>query len=200
MNFDWLENAIMMMRKMAEDKRSCGEAAAALSAAYGADITRNAVVGKATRLGIVFDSRSPNNHKAGRDYKTKARKEAVISVAPIAVGNVALAVAAEPESGLTDEDAFVDEAVESKQQETIAIPVSGRVTLFDLQDNMCRWPFGTVGADDFHFCGATGASFSAGRSYCAKHSAAAQSREFTKLERQEYLAKKKALQAKRGRQ
>lgn len=44
-------------------------------------------------------------------------------------------------------------------------PVGG-VTLLDLKEYMCRWPFGDPKSDDFRFCGCLKVS---GRSYCAEH-------------------------------
>lgn len=38
--------------------------------------------------------------------------------------------------------------------------------IIDLGPQMCRWPFGDPGDDDFHFCGR---QVAAGKPYCAEH-------------------------------
>ncbi len=42
--------------------------------------------------------------------------------------------------------------------------------VIDLGPQMCRWPFGDPGDDDFHFCGKTSV---VGKPYCEDHCAAA---------------------------
>lgn len=49
-----------------------------------------------------------------------------------------------------------------------AAPGAG-ISLFDLTNSTCRWPSGTVGSPDFHFCGAGGADLIASRPYCREH-------------------------------
>jgi len=44
-----------------------------------------------------------------------------------------------------------------------------RVTLLDLKNNSCRWPFGRPGSERFHFCGAPEADLERGIPYCARH-------------------------------
>jgi GcrA cell cycle regulator len=53
----------------------------------------------------------------------------------------------------------------------VAAPVgkaakSGRVTLLDLNDRICRWPIGHPDEPDFHFCGKP---VSPGFPYCGEH-------------------------------
>jgi len=42
--------------------------------------------------------------------------------------------------------------------------------VIDLGPQMCRWPFGDPGDDDFHFCGKTSVQ---GKPYCEEHCASA---------------------------
>jgi GcrA cell cycle regulator len=46
---------------------------------------------------------------------------------------------------------------------------SGPVGLFDLGNDMCRWPHGQLGGRNYLFCGAPGADLSGGIPYCALH-------------------------------
>jgi GcrA cell cycle regulator len=43
------------------------------------------------------------------------------------------------------------------------------VQLIELTNATCRWPFGSVGADDFRFCGVPTADFRGGKPYCREH-------------------------------
>lgn len=50
------------------------------------------------------------------------------------------------------------------------IPEGQRIkSLFDLENNHCRWPCGEVGSADFFFCGAPEADVVRGQSYCPLH-------------------------------
>jgi GcrA cell cycle regulator len=46
---------------------------------------------------------------------------------------------------------------------------SGPVGLFDLANDMCRWPHGQLGGRNYLFCGAPGADLSGGIPYCTLH-------------------------------
>jgi len=46
---------------------------------------------------------------------------------------------------------------------------SGPVGLFDLENDMCRWPHGQLGGRNYLFCGSPGADLSGGIPYCALH-------------------------------
>ncbi len=46
---------------------------------------------------------------------------------------------------------------------------SGPVGLFDLGNDMCRWPHGRLGGRNYLFCGAPGADLAGGIPYCALH-------------------------------
>jgi GcrA cell cycle regulator len=47
---------------------------------------------------------------------------------------------------------------------------SGKTTLLDLSDKICKWPIGHPGEPDFHFCGKPA---QAGFPYCGEHCAVA---------------------------
>ncbi|TCM17937.1 GcrA cell cycle regulator [Novosphingobium sp. PhB165] len=44
--------------------------------------------------------------------------------------------------------------------------ISGKTSLLDLNDRVCRWPMGHPGEPDFHFCGA---AVNPGFPYCVEH-------------------------------
>jgi len=92
-------------------------------------VTRNAVIGKAHRMGLAS---RPSPVKADPQKKTKkpAEKKAVVkSKAP-----------------------------------------TGKVSLLDLTERMCKWPIGHPGDADFHFCGKPSMPTFP---YCAEHCAEA---------------------------
>lgn len=43
------------------------------------------------------------------------------------------------------------------------------LSLFELTNETCRWPFGRPGTPNFHFCGAPGADLENGMPYCPLH-------------------------------
>jgi hypothetical protein len=152
-NFDWPDEAIEMLRKMAAERETLSATARAMSQRFGRRITNNSVIGKASRLGIHFNSGSALNTK-GRPPKTPPAK-AVPSLSrimdrpsePVEPGPIAHVFAP------------VDEPA------AVAIPKTGRVTLFDLRESMCRWPMWRD-AEPRHFCGEQAAT---GAVYCGYH-------------------------------
>jgi hypothetical protein len=62
-NFDWPDEAIEMLRSMAGNRETLSATARAMSQRFGRRITNNAVIGKASRLGIHFNSGSALNTK-----------------------------------------------------------------------------------------------------------------------------------------
>jgi GcrA cell cycle regulator len=151
--FEWPEEAVAMMREMAAERESLRETARAMSERFGRRLTASAVIGKASRLGIHFNSWSAKNTK-GRPPKERPAK-AIPSLSiimdrrsePVEPGPIAHVFAP------------VDEPA------AVAIPETGRVTLLDLRESMCRWP---MWRDDEprQFCGERAAT---GAVYCGYH-------------------------------
>ncbi|WP_159728341.1 GcrA family cell cycle regulator [Methylosinus sp. Ce-a6] len=176
-DFNWTPAAIEALRRLVKDGESSGYAAEALSREFGGYATRNAVVGKATRLGLHFHS-VQNTRKIRRAKKpvslaaTEPAPQPTASSEParlepthlptIAMSNP-IAPRVPPEKALAAPAPVIAPIAD------VAIQESKRVKLFDLTDGACRWPIGTPGSDDFHFCGAGGASLAAGRPYCGQH-------------------------------
>jgi GcrA cell cycle regulator len=145
-NFSWPQEAIEMLARLAKDGRTGEEAAFELNKKFQAGLSRSSVIGKAARLGVNFKgvARHPRSTKmthAAREAEAVARERR--AVAPPAQ-QIAPALAPVAD---------------------IAIPVSRRVTLFDLRDGMCRWPIGEPAAPEFRFCGTR----SVGAVYCGDH-------------------------------
>ena len=49
----------------------------------------------------------------------------------------------------------------------VVVPMSERITIMELRESTCRWPFGDPSSSDFRFCGAESPI---GTPYCAFHS------------------------------
>jgi GcrA cell cycle regulator len=54
--------------------------------------------------------------------------------------------------------------------EDVVVPMSERVTIMELRETMCRWPFGDPSSADFRFCGGHAP---VGTPYCTFHARAA---------------------------
>lgn len=112
----WTDERIAKLSKLWD----AGLSASQIAEKLGEGVTRNAVIGKAHRLGLAS---RPSPVKQDASKPAKAAKKAK---------------SAKP----------------------------SKVTLLDLNDRMCKWPFGHPGDDDFHFCGKKAEP---GLPYCIGH-------------------------------
>ena len=141
-------------------------AQARISAALGAGLTRNAVIGKVHRLGLAGRAKSPTAQSAGSasgGVRTPAavrraapRPAAASAGATMMRGNTVLAVATDDEF----------EAQPARRAEEIVVPMSLKVTIVDLKESMCKWPLGDPTSPDFRYCGSPAYS---GSPYCRHH-------------------------------
>jgi GcrA cell cycle regulator len=145
-NFDWTNTALARLREIVDSGASTSTAARILSAEFGHHLTRNAVAGRANRLGMFFKSTSrPANRPASVAPAKRAKpKKAASAPAPTPIAPT-LAELAEPAE--------------------VGIPTTGRVALLDLEVGMCRWPIGHPREAGFGFCGAR----ATGAVYCGYH-------------------------------
>jgi GcrA cell cycle regulator len=103
-------------------------------------VTRNAIAGKISRLKL---TRSPSTRQPRKPSPPRPKRP-----------NPALAWANRPKpEPLPPEPKFNGQGVQ----------------LVDLTNATCRWPFGSVGTDDFCFCGVPTADFVGNRPYCREH-------------------------------
>ncbi|HEY8214688.1 MAG TPA: GcrA family cell cycle regulator [Methylocystis sp.] len=171
-NFAWKDHpeAVEMLKRLVTDRRSANQAARELSAAFDVQITRSAVMGKATMIGLHFMSTDATTR---RPKSTVAMAKAVRKPAP----------------ALARVTPFLEPIMETVEAIDVAIPTSRRVELVELTNATCRWPLWR-GDEPRLFCGAHGADFSAGLPYCAEHSKQSIPRVFTKEERAAYKQEK----------
>lgn len=127
-----------------------GKTASQIAEQLGEGVTRNAVIGKAHRLGL--ESR-PSPVKAGEDTEaavvTRAATVAPVPPAAAAPPAVAAPVAACPVA-----------------KKPVRTGKAAKTSLLDLNEKICKWPIGHPGDSDFHFCGKPS---QAGFPYCTEH-------------------------------
>ena len=134
------------------------KAPAGIAAALGVG-SRNAVIGKASRIGIKLERRRARRASS----KTAARRAqwATIADHPPGAAKPGSAVAlardprAEPGQG---RDAWTFGEAEIGEMR--------RLRFEDIREFACRWPLGDPRSGDFAYCGLTPAE---GQSYCAGH-------------------------------
>jgi GcrA cell cycle regulator len=138
--------------ELLKDLWGAGRTAAEIAKQLGGNITRNAVIGKAHRLGL-SGRVSPIQKKA---------KKTPRSVKPAAASTKKPANATQGSTTTTRAPArkpYVDKP-----------KANGGVSLIDLKDRMCHWPIGDPKKPGFHFCGDRSVP---GLPYCAEHAAVA---------------------------
>ena len=123
-----------------------GMTASQIAEALGEGVSRNAVIGKAHRLGR--ESR-PSPVKGGDEVVAAPVAKVAPAPAPVAMPTAA-AVAPRPVAA----------------KKPVRTGKAARTTLLDLNEKICKWPIGHPGDADFHFCG-KGAQ--AGFPYCTEH-------------------------------
>lgn len=142
--FAWTDQAIERLKSCLADGMSASE----IGDEFG--VTRNAIIGKARRLGLDF-SRKPYSRGMGKPKPFVFRKaplKPAMRYAP-----------AVPPPAPEPEPIPIDD---------MAIPTKQRRTLLTLRKRECRWPVGDPLLDpqNFFFCGA---SQKDGSSYCPHH-------------------------------
>ncbi|CCE07344.1 conserved hypothetical protein [Bradyrhizobium sp. STM 3843] len=139
----WTEERIQLLKQHFEAGLTCREIAAEIG------VSRNAVIGKISRLALVRDNGGDTRRMVrGEAAKDGARPRPV----PKLRRRILKAVQSEP--------------MQVTALEEIVVPVEKGCSLFELSKERCRWPISTPGADDFCFCGSTPVE---GLPYCAGH-------------------------------
>lgn len=142
----WTDDRIDLLKSHWE----AGMTASQIAEALGQGVSRNAVIGKAHRLGL---EARPSPVKVGE--AAAAIIEAVVAAAEGAVSGFAAPVA---------------KALPKRAPRPAAPVKPAKTTLLDLSEKVCKWPIGHPGETDFHFCGKPAqASFP----YCTEHCAIA---------------------------
>jgi len=160
----WTDERIALLKQYWEEGRSASQIAEQL----GEGLSRNAVIGKAHRLGLAARP-SPlktGDPKAG-EPKGAAPGPAEPAATAVPAPKPAPVVAPEPEPAVLAPMAAPALAPAKPAPKAKATPPrAGKVTLLDLNDRICKWPIGHPDEPDFHFCGKPVAP---GFPYCGEH-------------------------------
>jgi GcrA cell cycle regulator len=177
----WTEERIERLKKMWHDGATASQIADELGG-----VSRNAVIGKAHRLGL---EQRPSPVKPGEEKETK--KAAPVAAAPRPVPRAeapkaAAPAAPAPQRPLPTEmqyrsigpGGFIRQGPGEQQAPIPPAPprrlvpakpspeVADKTSLLDLNDRICKWPMGHPGEPDFYFCGEPA---NPGFPYCVQH-------------------------------
>ena len=152
----WTAEAVEDLKRLALE----GKSASHISAALGVG-SRNAVIGKASRIGIKLNGGggAPASGK-GSSRATRPQWPAAYYPRPSADAQRAGAAAVRnlqvsPDGGAAGKSYAVAEIGEMR-----------RLRLEDIRESACRWPLGDPRSGDFAYCGLAPVG---GQSYCAGH-------------------------------
>jgi GcrA cell cycle regulator len=183
----WTEERIERLKKMWHDGATASQIADELGG-----VSRNAVIGKAHRLGL---EQRPSPVKPGEEKEKKAAAAtapaaaapkaapkadapAVQATAPAAVTGRAPSQRPEMQYRSIGPGGFVRQGPGDQQAPIPPAPprrlvpakpspeVADKTSLLDLNDRICKWPMGHPGEPDFHFCGQPS---NPGFPYCVQH-------------------------------
>ena len=186
----WTEERIERLKSMWAEGATASEIADKLGG-----VSRNAVIGKAHRLGL---EARPSPVKPGEEKEhrapaaaaptpkpVQAERPAPRPAAPVLETPAAAQPAARPARAHADVQyrsigpgGFIRQGPGDQQAPIPPAPprrlvpakpspeVADKTSLLDLNDRICKWPMGHPGEPDFHFCGAPA---NPGFPYCVEH-------------------------------
>lgn len=133
----WTEERVELLKKLWADGLSASQIAAQLGG-----VTRNAVIGKVHRLSLSGRAKQASGAPRPRKVRTGAPHRP--ATRHFIAGNTALKTHASPAPRRLPPPVPIED---------IVVPISLNVTLMALNDQMCKWPSGDPGTEEFHFCG-----------------------------------------------
>jgi len=136
----WTAERVELLKSRFEAGLSCREIADDIG------VSRNAVIGKLSRLNLTRERRGDARRPAQKDPAKRHRPKTL----PRLQYQMLQALYAEPQPAADDEP----------------IHDGHCCSLLELSEQRCRWPISNPGADDFCFCGNTPVE---GLPYCAGH-------------------------------
>lgn len=158
----WTDERINLLKKMWKEGKSAAEIAKTL----GKGVTRNAVIGKAHRMGL-SGRPSPIKKPAPAPKKEKEAAAPRKEAAPVKEA----AAVRKPAAPATKHPPLAREVEElPRKPEKEILPLNGGTPLIDLTERMCKWPIGDPREPDFTFCGR---GIRVGTPYCPDHAAMA---------------------------
>lgn len=185
--FEWNSEQVEFLGKLVKTSYSASSIAQFFNQKYGSSITRNAVIGKCNRLGLVLAyGNKPKLKKTTAAPKKEPRRsksepKITIDVAKISASTGDILTKAQIDHldkryahGKSKKaplgrqleikgPTFVEKIIDHDKLELPATAVD----FIGLENHHCRYPFGKEAP--FMFCGDPTADFVLGRPYCAKH-------------------------------
>jgi GcrA cell cycle regulator len=134
----WTEERIDLLKRLWADGLSASQIAAELGG-----ITRNAVIGKVTRLdlsGRASPAKIIRTPRGPREQRTTQRR--------------------------VPHSMFVGDDKPCLNVQSFEVPVEQRKSLLQLTAGVCKFPYGDPGSPDFYFCGGVSVN---GEPYCSAH-------------------------------
>lgn len=154
--FKWPIEAVDQLKALFAGGLSAGQIAIEMNIG----VSRNAIIGKISRLGLQRASRAPFIRKPQAPRTPGPSKPKPRKITDYAKDtSLATRAIARKQRAEQDPTEIIDLLPDSD------IPIAQRRTIVTITDDTCHWPVGTPGADDFFFCGAVTAS----RPYCTAH-------------------------------
>jgi GcrA cell cycle regulator len=178
----WTEERIERLKTMWHDGATASEIAEKLGG-----VSRNAVIGKAHRLGL---EARPSPVKPGEEHAAPAKPTKAQAAPPPKPAPAAAAAAPQPQPQRQRPQAdgmqyrsvgpggFIRQGPGDQQAPIPPAPprrlvpakpsaeVADKTSLLELNDRICKWPMGHPGEPDFHFCGQPA---NPGYPYCVEH-------------------------------
>ncbi len=149
----WTAERLNLLKKLWGEGLSAGQIAAEL----GGDVTRNAVLGKAHRLGLVhWAAKVPGTPRPRKP--TRRPDLSTTAELPVKQDPTPAPVAVDPQP--------VEQRAQLPLHHEVIVPRSEAVTIMELGEAMCRWPLGDPTTPEFRFCGAQAIT---GLPYCPHH-------------------------------
>jgi GcrA cell cycle regulator len=172
---EWTEQRIDMLRKLWGQGQTASQIATLLGG-----VTRNAVIGKAHRLGLTgrpSPIKREGTEAAAPRRKPAAQRRQQPSLAPMPPARHTVTHASHPVSSAQPDTAFagtaaspapayVEPRVETRAPAMPTSRASAPRTSGQTGTKSCSWPVGDPKQPGFHFCGDMA---EAGRPYCAHH-------------------------------
>jgi GcrA cell cycle regulator len=164
----WTAERVGLLRKL----WSVGLSARQIAAELGGGVTRNAVISKAHRHGLVHGAvevpNTAHSCKPSPPPDLPSTTELSGQNDPVLTPTmVDPQPAEEPKETRPREEALVPaQKLEQTRRQEVVVPLSKRVTIMELREAMCRWPLGDPTTPEFRYCGAQAIM---GLPYCAHH-------------------------------
>lgn len=158
----WTDDRVATLTKMWKDGRSAAEIAKELGG-----VTRNAVIGKAHRLGL---SGRASPIKKKKETAKKTTTKAAAKKTTKTTKKKAAAKTEEKVEASAKQQKMVTDAIKAAAAEAPSKAKEGGITLLELTERVCKWPIGDPQESDFHFCGMPSLN---SLPYCEEHAAMA---------------------------